>query len=72
MLAIYRRGILLDALAWVCWFITVATHLLASPTSTPLYSISLLYWGIGLIFFVLMWVDIYQVFVTTKANKGVL
>lgn len=71
ILAIYRRTILSDLLAMVFWFITGITHLLASPTTTPLYSISFLYWGIGLIFFVLTWVDVFQQFNIRESSRGV-
>jgi len=71
LLAIFRRTVLTDLLATICWWVGGATHLLASPTSTPLYSISFLYWGFGLIFFALVWVDLLQLFDTRKSNKGV-
>jgi len=64
-------SLLLDVLVWVSWFTVGAMHLLASPTSTPFYSISLFFWGIGLIFFVLTWVDVFQLFNTKKSGKGV-
>lgn len=71
MLAIYRRTVLADMLAWVLWFITGAVHLLASPTTTPLYSLSLLWWGFGLIFFVIMWADLFNLFSFKKKTSGV-
>lgn len=71
MLAIYRRTVLADLLAMISWFISGATHLLASPTSTPFYALSFLYWGFGLIFFVLMWADLFQLFNKLKSTKGV-
>ena len=71
VITIYRRTLLLDLLTTVCWWITGATHLLSSPTSTPLYSISIFYWGIGLVFFVLMWADVFQMLNLKKTSKGV-
>jgi len=71
LLAIFRRTVLLDLLATICWWVGGGTHLLASPTSTPLYSVSFLYWGFGLVFFALVWVDLLQVFDYKKSNKGV-
>ena len=70
MLAIYRRTIVADLLAMLSWFIAGGTHLLASPTTTPFYSLSILYWGFGLIFFVLMWADVIQLWNINKSNKG--
>ena len=70
IITIYRRTVLLDLLTTVCWWITAAVHLLASPTSTPLYSMSIFYWGIGLIFFVLVWADVIQIWNINKSNKG--
>lgn len=71
VLAIYRRTVITDLIATVLWFIAGATHLLASPTTTPFYSISILWWGMGLIFFVLVWVDIFQIFTIKKKSSGV-
>lgn len=71
LLAIARRTVVMDALAWVCWFIVAGAHLMASPSSTPFYSFSFLFWGFGLIFFILMWADIWSVFQHLKSSKGV-
>lgn len=71
MLTIFRRTVLLDTLTWVCWFIAGAMHLMASPSTTPFYIISILYWGFGLIFFVIMWVDLFQLFKNLESTKGV-
>ena len=71
ILTIYRRTPLLDLLTTISWWIGGAAYLVSSPTTTPLYSISFLYWGFGLIFFVLMWVDLFQLLNVNKLNKGV-
>jgi hypothetical protein len=71
ILTVYRRTVLLDLITAVLWFIAGATHLLASPTTTPFYSLSILWWGLGLIFFVLVWVDLFQIFNIKKKNDGV-
>jgi len=70
ILTIFRRTVLLEVITWVCWFVVAASHLLASPSTTPFYSLSILYWGLGLIFFVLMWYDIFQLFAEQKKNRG--
>ena len=71
ILTIYRRTPLLDLLTTIYWWIGGTAYLVSSPTTTPLYSISFLYWGFGLIFFVLMWYDLLQLLNVMKQNKGV-
>lgn len=71
VITISRRTPLLDLLTTICWWVGASAFLVASPTTTPLYSISFLYWGFGLIFFVLMWYDLIQIFNFKKLNKGV-
>ena len=71
LLTIAKRSIVLEVLTWVSWFICGGVHLLASPTSTPLYSIAIFYWGLGLVFFVIMWSDLFSIFTNNKKTRGV-
>ena len=67
--ALVRRTVVLCLLSTVCWWICGGIHLLASPTTTPLYSVSFLWFGIGWIFFVLVWAGIIQNFRMKKQRE---
>ena len=68
ILAIFRRTAVLDGIAWICWWASAACHLLASPTTTPLYIISILWGGFGFIFLILMFKDVWKMYDFRKNN----
>lgn len=58
--AILRRTAILDMIATICWWIAGASHLVSSPSISPLFSISYLWFALGTVFFVLIWKDIFK------------
>jgi hypothetical protein len=58
--ALVRRTAVLDVIATICWWIAGGVHLVSSPSTSPLFSISYLWFALGVIFFLLLWVDIWK------------
>lgn len=69
VLALAWRKITLTLLASMCWFISAATHLAASPATSPLFGLVWLYFGIGTIFLVAMFSQIFEYFNFKKKNR---
>lgn len=60
ILAIYRRTAILDGIAWISWYIAGGAHLVSSPPTSTLFSMSYLWFAIGTVFFFLLWTDIFK------------
>jgi hypothetical protein len=58
--ALVKRTLALDAIATMFWWIVGGVHLVASPATSPLFSISFLWFGLGLIFLVLSFHDVWK------------
>ncbi len=65
--AMVRRTIILELLATLCWWVSAIIHLIAAPSA--LYAISWLWLGFGIIFFLVFWFDIWQIFIVRKKQK---
>lgn len=66
--AIVRRTAVLDAIATMCWWITGATSIVASPSTSPLFAISYLWFGLGTLFLILLFADIWKYFDIKKSR----
>ena len=62
VLAILRRKVVLDAMAMIFWWISAGSHLVASPSTSPLFSISLLWMTLGFVFLILMFKDVWKMY----------
>jgi len=65
--AMVRRTVILELLATICWWISAAVHLIAAPSALSI--LSWLWFGFGIVFFLLFWVDVFQLFVTRKDQR---
>jgi len=52
--------IICNTLATLCWFISGIVHIAASPSTSPLFALAYLWFGIGIIFLLLMFVDVFS------------
>jgi type VI protein secretion system component VasK len=66
--ALARRTAILDVIATICWWISGGVHLVSSPSTSPLFSLSYLWFALGIVFFVLLWVDIFKLWNFRKQN----
>jgi len=66
-LTIVKRTVILELLATICWWISAAVHLIAAPSVLSI--LSWLWFGFGVVFFLLFWVDIFQLFVIRKDRR---
>ena len=70
VLAIFRRTPVLDAMAMIFWWATAGAHLVASPSTSPLFTISLLWMTLGFVFLILLFKDVWKMYDYRK-SKGV-
>jgi hypothetical protein len=49
-----------NTLATMCWFISGIVHIAASPSSSPLFPLAYLWFAFGIVFFLLMIVDVFS------------
>lgn len=68
--ALTRRSVTLDALAAFCWFAMAAAHLIVGDLTSPLTTtLPWLYFGIGLLFFVVFIRDVISIFAELERRK---
>jgi len=67
--ALVRRTAVLDVIATICWWVSGAVHLVSSPSTSPLFSISYLWFALGIVFFILLWIDVWKLW-DFKKSKG--
>jgi len=58
--ALVRRTATLDAITTVSWWICGGIHIVSSPSTSPLFSLSFLWFALGTVFFMLLWVDVFK------------
>ena len=66
--ALVRRTATLDAIATMCWWIAGAVHLVSSPSTSPLFSVSYLWFALGVVFLLLLFKDVWKFFDMYKAK----
>jgi hypothetical protein len=72
VLTIFRRTIVLDGFSSMCWFICGGVHLVSSPSTSPLFSISYLWLGFGFVFLILLFKDVWKFYDFRKTRKGTI